>query len=173
MKKTDTIKPAQVEDLVPGYTEAHFSFYRPHKRVQYTGELVDPWTGVVSFPERRVKQSFKAECDINNIISQYKAGNQVTHIRKNAAEGAYVDLPDSVDFQEALELVMQSEKSFATLPSHVRERFGNDPAEFLAFMSDPANQDEAIKLGLAVDKRPPPSTEPPPSSSTGDLKLDD
>jgi len=54
--------------------------------------------------------------------------------------------------------------AFATLPSHVRRRFENDPQEFLAFMADPANQDEVIKMGLATDNRPPPPEPviPPP-----------
>jgi hypothetical protein len=32
----------------------------------------------------------------------------------------------------------------------VRARFNNSPQEFLEFFADPANSDEAIRLGLAV-----------------------
>lgn len=37
---------------------------------------------------------------------------------------------------------------FDTLPSKLRLRFGNDPAEFLSFVEDPANDQEMIDLGL-------------------------
>ena len=34
------------------------------------------------------------------------------------------------------------------LPSDVRSRFGNNPAELLDFLNDNSNYDEAIRLGL-------------------------
>jgi len=143
------------------------SFYVPHKRVQYTGELFDHKTGVFFTPPSRTKQSFVHECDINNIIKHFKVSGQIRHMNERANQGAYTDLPDPIDFQEALHQVHAARDSFATLPAHVRSRFSNDPAQFLSFMADPANQDEIIKMGLAADTRPP------VSSSTGDVKIDD
>lgn len=141
--------------------EAH-SFYRPHKRVQYTGELVNHKTGEVFTPPRRVKQSHVAECDINNIIKSYSQTGQIRHMSQKASMGAYTDLPDNIDFQESMNIVKAGEAAFATLPSQVRDRFGNDPAAFLQFMADPANLEEAVKLGLAT-RRP----EPEPAPGTG------
>lgn len=149
--------------------EAAFSFYRPHDRrkTAYTGELVDHKTGELFSPPSRTKQSFAAECDINNILVQFKQTGVFRHISAKAAQGSYQDLPDPIDFQESLELVLAAERSFETLPSKVRERFQNNPGEFLKFMADPANQDEAIKLGLATDSRPqdapPPEPDPAPT----------
>lgn len=125
-------------------------FYRPHKRVQYTGELVNHKTGEFYTPERRVKQSFVAECDINTIMKQYSQTGQLKHISANAQKGAYLDLPDEIDFQQSLAIVAQAEASFASLPSKTRDRFSNDPAKFLEFLSNPENRDEAIKLGLVT-----------------------
>lgn len=42
----------------------------------------------------------------------------------------------------------------------MRKRFANDPAEFLAFINDPENSQEAIKLGLAIEAVPEPTPEP-------------
>lgn len=143
--------------------EQFFDFYKPHARVRYTGQLVNPVTGEVFTPPRRVKQSHLEECDINNILRQYKTSGQLTHIKANAAMGAYQDLPDPQDFQSALNDVLVGQQAFATLPSKTRDRFGNDPRQFLEFMADPANQEEAIKLGLATDNRganPPPPLPP-------------
>lgn len=144
-----------------------WSFYRPHARVQEMNELIDPNTGVVTNPPSRTKQSFLAECDINNIIKQFKVTGQIRHMNEQRAQGSYADLPDPMEFQDALHAVMDAQKSFATLPSHVRARFNNDPASFLGFMADPSNQDEIIKMGLAADNRPPP---PPPPAPEGDAE---
>lgn len=149
---------------------ALFSFYRPHDRekTRYTGLLLDPATGELKRPPEMTKQSFVAECDINNIIKQYKQTGMVRHISAKAQAGAYLDLPDEVDFQVALNLVNSAEASFATLPAKVRDRFHNSPAEFLQFMSDPNNVEEMIALGLATkapDPAPAPGPAPAPAPS--------
>lgn len=158
---------AEMFDIPADETVAARSFYVPHDRsaTWYTGELVDPNTGEISSPPSMTKQEFVKECDINNILTQYKLTGQIRHISAKAAMGVYDDLPDPIDFQESMNLILAAEDSFATLPAHVRSRFGNDPTEFLSFMANPANQDEIIKLGLATDKRPPAPTNPtaPPS----------
>lgn len=138
--------------------KAGYSFYRPHERVVFTNALVNTQTGEVYYPPSRTKQQFKDECDINNIIKSFKVTRQISHMRANMEQGAYMDLPDPLDFQESLNVVLAAEASFATLPAKVRERFGNDPQGFLAFMADPANQDEIIKMGLGTDNRPTAST---------------
>lgn len=141
-------------------------FYRPHKRVYYDPHLTNPKTGEVYIPERRVKQSFVTECDINTIMKQYSQTGQIRHISAKAAQGAYLDLPDEIDFQTALQIVKDGESAFGTLPSKVRDRFSNDPARFLDFMSDPANAEEAVKLGLAT-ARPEPVAPPPEAPKGG------
>lgn len=149
-------------------------FYFPHSRAAtgYTGMLRDHVTGKYVKPVARTKQEFRDECDINNVIRQYKLTGQIQHINMQAQAGAYTDLPDTLDFQDALELVRDAQASFATLPSKVRDRFNNNPAEFLAFVHDPSNIDEARNLGLLTPKSEPvtpaadPSSPPPPPPST-------
>lgn len=137
---------------------------REQRRVQEFFQLVDHKTGVITTPESMTKQSFVPECDINNILRSYRATGQINHIRANAAQGVYEDLPDPIDYQTSLNILMEARDSFDSLPSAVRRRFGNDPREFLAFITNPANQDEAIAMGLATDTRPPPPPpEPPPT----------
>lgn len=124
-------------------------FYRPHARVLELGQLVNPVTGEVTEPPSMTKQEFVRECDINNIIKQYSTTGMLTHVSAKAQLGAYQDLPDPIDFQESMHLVQYARDSFDTLPSKMRARFDNDPAQFLAFCSDPANLDEMRALGLA------------------------
>lgn len=141
-------------------------FYRPHRRVYAPTKIRDRATGKMVDPMPRTKQEFKAECDINSIIKLYKQTGQITHIKQAAAQGAYADLPEPLDFQQSLNLVMEAEASFMTLPSKVRDRFGNDPAQFLGFMADPANFEEIINLGLAT-RRPSETGNSPDASASG------
>lgn len=135
-------------------------FYHPHKPVNWTGEILDPKTGEFVKEASMTKQSFKEECDINNIVKRFEATGILEHLNMRTREGMYVDLPDPLDFQESLEIVRQAESAFMSLPADLRARFGNDPEQFLAFTNDPANQEEMIKLGLATDTRPGPEPAP-------------
>lgn len=141
-------------------TTAARSFYVPHPRVTEDNTTVNPVTGEVVNPPSMTKQNFAKECDINNIIKQYRVTGQLAHISAKAAQGSYRDLPDPLDFQESMNIVLAAEDSFSTLPAKVRDRFGNDPGQFLEFMADPKNREEAVKLGL-VKELPPPEPLPP------------
>lgn len=114
----------------------------------------------ITFPtEGRTKQSFKAECDINQIMSRYLKTGVLEHVRDNAAR--FLDVTGA-DFQDAQLLVAEANSMFHSLPSAIRTRFENSPAEFLKFMENPANAQEAIELGLQTA---PAETSTPP---TGD-----
>lgn len=130
-------------------------WFQPHAPYNWDGMVADPKTGELVKELSLTKQSFVAECDINNIIKDFTQTGFVAHINQHAASGAFVDLPDQIDFQAGLDLVRQASDAFAALPAKLRARFGNDPAQFLDFMHDPKNQQEAIDLGLAIDTRPP------------------
>ena len=47
------------------------------------------------------------------------------------------------------------------LPSRVRRRFDNDPAELMEFLADEANREEAVMLGL-IEKEEPVQPAPAP-----------
>lgn len=129
-----------------------FSFYRPHKR--YYSD-VNPETGELVDKVSLTKQEFVKECDINNIIKAFQPGTMQALLQQYAMQGRFEDLPEPIDFQAALDIQMQAERAFMDLPSKVRERFGQDPARFLDFMHDPANQAEAESLGLVMPQAPP------------------
>lgn len=61
-------------------------------------------------------------------------------------EPQYCDV-SPIDYQDALEVVARAEEEFYNLPTQVRVKFSN-PVEFLHWLEDPANYDEADKLGL-------------------------
>lgn len=92
------------------------------------------------------KQAFKDECDINKIMRQYTRTGVIEH--GNASTPNYGDAP-AIDFQEAMNAVLQAEQTFDQLPSEVRREFNNNPAEMIDFCANPENLDRARALGLA------------------------
>lgn len=148
---------------------ARFSFYRPHTRsaTWWTGEVINPVTGEVTRPPSRTKADFAEQCDINNIIKAYKITGQIQHVSAAAKQGRFEDLPDEIDFQTSLNTIRAADQAFAALPAKLRDRFGNDPAQFLGFLSDPENGDEARRLGilnpLPAPASPPNGPEPMPA----------
>lgn len=146
-----------MSDIV--YLPKKIGFYRPHKKVTQDNLKLDPKTGELVEVPSMARQEFKDQCDINNILKQFKRTGIINHISAQARQGSYEDLPDPIEYQDALNAVLAAQESFATLPSKVRSRFDNDPAKFLDFMSDPKNAEEIYDLGLAT--RPQPPAEPP------------
>ena len=68
--------------------------------------------------ESRTKQSFKDECDINNILSKYQKTGIVNHI--NQSEGQYGDFTSEQDYQKALNTVIQAQDMFSSrYPYHL------------------------------------------------------
>lgn len=94
----------------------------------------------------RAKQSMRDECDINRIMSKFQKTGVINHVARY--QGRYGEAT-SMDYRECLETVKRAQDMFADLPAKARKRFGNDPAEFLAFVSDPENVEEMRALGLA------------------------
>lgn len=119
----------------------------------------------------RTQQSFKDDVDINLIMRRFERTGMIDHLNEYKGQyGDFLDVPQS--FHEAMDQVIAAEGMFMTIPAKVRARFHNDPGEFLAFVSDPANADEMYELGLA--KRPvaddvqPERSEPPEAGAEGE-----
>ena len=117
----------------------------------------------------RTHQSFRNECDINQIMSRYeKTGALPEMIKANPQYGDFSELPS---YQDSLHIVMKAEEQFAALSAKVRSRFDNDPSKFLDFANDPSNLDEMVELGLAtkpIPESPSKAPEPPISGKTAD-----
>ncbi len=121
----------------PKITDIQFrTGYSPHVRVSFET------TGL-----SRTKQSFKNECDVNNILKNY---NKTGVMPENHNPGEYRDL-DGTDYQEYMQTVASANSMFEELPSALRKRFKNDPAQLLSFVHDDNNVAEAQKLGLLRD----------------------
>lgn len=114
------------------------------------------------------KQEFARECDINAIMERFQVtGMQVDPGAVLEREAFFGDFSADFDFFGASNYLLESARLFDALPSKIRDRFGNDPFKLLVFMSDVANKDEAVALGLvrAPEDRVPPVAPPGPAQS--------
>lgn len=93
-------------------------------------------------------QSFADECDVNNIVHNLDISGFLESSRGRPPQ--FLDCSQVSDYHSALNTVRYAQSVFMDLPAEVRSRFRNDPGEFVSFFNDPANQDEAIALGLAT-----------------------
>lgn len=117
------------------------------------------------------RQEFRDECDINFLMERFaRTGVLVDPSMVGKRVAAFGDFTDAQDFTECNLRLVAAVEAFESLPGKVRERFNHDPADVLAFLSDEANRDEAILLGLVekpvvepvvapVDPAPAPSKE--------------
>lgn len=60
----------------------------------------------------------------------------------------YGDFTDELDLQSSLLRVKNAQDRFNALPADLRDRFNNDPSKLFRFVTNEANKEEAIKLGL-------------------------
>lgn len=123
----------------------------------------------ISFADARDRtiQSAKEDSDINVIVRRFGVTGQV---RLPNVEPFYGDFSMVEDYQTAMNLMIQAQRSFDQLPSDMRRRFGNDPAQLIDFVQDSNNYEEAEKLGLLRPKEAPPEpqlvrvvADPPPA----------
>jgi len=95
--------------------------------------------------ETRTKQSAQAETDINNIMARYIKTGHISWVNRQTPT---YGISDGQTFHEAMNIVIEAQENFSELPAHIRKRFGNDPEQFLDFVTDENNKDEATRLGM-------------------------
>jgi len=101
----------------------------------------------------KTQQQFKDEVNVNNIMKKYRATGTITHL--NNKEGKFADISNAQDYLESIQTITTANEAFHQLPSEIRRRFHNDPAELLEFINDPNNHDEGVKLGIFNKNLPP------------------
>lgn len=121
------------------------------------------------------KQSFKAGTAVDAILKKYATQgvnpNDVGLFSANVAHHGQFGVQPTLDYHDMLEKVIRAENWFKSLPSALRERFGHDVGQVLAFMANPQNTAECVKLKLfREDPKPDPvntqTSNPHPSTST-------
>lgn len=116
--------------------------------------------------EPRTKQSFKEECDINNIVARFarNTGVDLSKATGYPLDGMFGDFSNVGSLRDMYERFADAEESFLSLPAKIRKRFSNDPLTFMEFCSDEKNIEEMRALGLVQPSQSPesgPSVETP------------
>lgn len=110
-------------------------------------------------------QSAVENSDINVIVRRFGADRGGVIPVQPVDPRFYGDFSDVPDLRTALDLVRDANDKFAVLPAEMRARFDNDPAKLWAFVTNAANFEQAVELGLLrrVDDLPAdkPDVEPP------------
>lgn len=102
------------------------------------------------FGDSMTSQQYKSECDVNDMMRRFKCGQPLPV----KATGVYGDFSAYGDFEDCLAKVTRAREDFEALPSHIRERFGHNPEEFVRFCLAPENEAECVRLGLRVKPEP-------------------
>ena len=94
-------------------------------------------------------QSFKFECDINNICD----GKAFSSLPANRNLPLFDDFTNLGNYQESLDVISKAQSMFEELPSAIRSKFENDPQKLIDFVSNPEkNYEEGLKLGIFKEK---------------------
>jgi len=85
-------------------------------------------------------------------MARYQSTGELPVINQSAPQ--YLDVSAAADFQTSMEFVAGAQTLFQEMPSAIRNRFGNDPREFLDFCSQEKNRPELAEMGLLKEQTP-------------------
>lgn len=90
------------------------------------------------YSDDMTKQSFKDECDINQILKKAQKEKTIAHLQKydQAVYGQF----EGLDLLEAHNLCAKAKQIFSEAPSEIRNEFNQDPFAFAAYCSNPENK---------------------------------
>ena len=98
----------------------------------------------------RTKQSFRRDADINYIVAKARKTGILPCL---AQPQTYGDFSSVDSYHAAQNLVISAHERFMSLPSGVRDRFKNDPGEFLKYASDPKTPRHLLRWVLGRLRR--------------------
>lgn len=118
------------------------------------------------------RQEFAAEANVNNLLKRYATTgafyDPLTMARANR-KPLFGDFTHFADFTACQNAIIEAQNAFDALPVEIREKFNYDPGKLIDWLSDDANREEAIKLGLiekAAAAATPEPAEVKPSAPT-------
>ena len=140
-------------------------------RTRYAKDVKAPSHGIEFVQPSQAIQSEKEGTTIDYYLRKY-ASTGILGNPESAMNMQFGDFTDAPDFETAQNRVVQASMYFDNLPAKLRERFGNDVREMMAFLSKEENYEEAVKLGLleALPEAPTPLPEVEPVQPVPDVQ---
>lgn len=102
-------------------------------------------TGLKCLDKSLAQQHMADECDINKLVERFVVTGEMPQLEAPPLQGDFTQAPT---YQEALNLMIEANKSFMQLPAKIRNRFENDAGQFVEFMSNEGNRDEIRAMGM-------------------------
>lgn len=143
------MKKAQV-DADGVITETQTPFLRT--AFNYNMDIASERHGLDCPEKTLTQQQFAEEVNINTIVERFGVTGELPENIRVPQEG---DFEGVTDYQTAMNIVRAAQEAFMEMPAGVRARFHNNPQEFLEFTNDPANRDEAARLGILAPPKVP------------------
>lgn len=135
-------------------------------RTMRSGSLIIPAlkTPIINTKPSRTKQSDLQDSDINVIVNRFMKTGQLPQVERPPMSG---DFQLIGDYSDAMQLVLQAQRSFDNLPAKVRQKFDNDPALFLAYMEGSPSVAELKEMGIGLKEVPIETTGDADSTGNG------
>lgn len=123
-------------------------------------------TDITCLDESLTLQSPAGDADINILMKRMGVpdGAVLPATLGITDPSAYGDFTDMPDLRSALDRIHNAEDLFQQLPAAIKNRFDNDPWRLHAWVNNPDNLDEAVKIGL-LQRAEPITTQPPQEAS--------
>lgn len=123
----------------------------------YDVDAVSAASGLECTDPSLTVQADAEEADINTIVKRFGLTGELPQNVRIPLSG---DFSGASDYQTSLNALIAADAAFMQFPADVRARFGHKASELIAFVEDPANYEEAVKLGIANARPPAPSPAP-------------
>jgi phage internal scaffolding protein len=115
----------------------------------YDRDVASDEAALVIEGESKTVQSQAEDADINTIVKRFGITGVLP---ENVRTPTYGDFVQIDDYRTAVHVVMDAEREFLKIPAGLRARFENDPQQWIDFVMNPDNVDEAVKLGFVVKR---------------------
>ena len=102
------------------------------------------------------KQYFLKDTNLNSIMEKYQSTGVLESTTGTPRQPQFGDFSDVKTYKEGLDSIINAQSAFDDLPAKIRKRFGNNPSNFIEFMDDINNLDEARRLGIVAAEKPKP-----------------
>lgn len=112
----------------------------------YTGYDRPPRAGYACSGASMAAQEFKQDCDINHIVKRAQRTGTLPVVPREVMYGEEDETAG--DLRAKMDLINDIRDHFDKLPSDIRLRFNNDALAYNAWVVNPDNYSEAVKLGL-------------------------
>lgn len=99
--------------------------------------------------EHITDQSFKKQCDINAIMTQYQKTGMLP--QQTTIPARYIDSSEIPTLEAAFEVTHKAYEAFQTLPPEVRRHMDNNPAQMEEFINNPKNLPILKEHGIIIE----------------------